>query len=521
MLIDYRIRQREYLLAISRALTAELDLADVLRIIVQASVEFISGRAGIIALADPDDSSFKIVAVYGIPTRLLEHFGPLLEAVPADLDVVQELTRRMQQIAQTAELGLSQVLRLPMMSGDDLIGMIFVFQAGAYRFTSDAGGLLQSFADQAAIAVKNARLYQQVIAEKQRLDAILEQSADGVMILDQRLTITVFNTAFSHIAGWPAARAIGRPHDEVITWHSLKSPVELNEAMANGWPLPGAAPLRVEGELQRPDSQRISLGITYAPVLDGNGRLTNLIANATDLTRFRQEEELQKTFISIISHELKTPVSIIKGYAGTLRRQDANWSKEVQDEYLTVIDEEADKLNELIDNLLEASRLQSGTFRLDLSGEVSLVDLASETAARLGRQTSRHTFQFDFPPDFPLARGDERRLTQVFSNLISNAIKYSPQGGAIQISGRVYPDYVTVSVRDEGIGIPGHQAHRIFEKFARLDNALSRKTEGTGLGLYLTRAIVEAHGGHVWFSNNDEDNPGQPGTTFTFSLPRE
>lgn len=521
MLIDYRIRQREYLLAISRALTAELDLADVLRIIVQASVEFISGRAGIIALADPSGSSFKIAAVYGVPTRLLEHFAPLMESIPADLDVLQELTRRMQRIAQTAELGLTQVLRLPMMSGDDLIGMIFVFQAGSYRFTSDAAGLLQSFADQAAIAVRNARLYQQVIAEKQRLDAILEQSADGVMILDQRLHVTVFNTALSHISGWPAAGAIGRPHDEVITWHSLKSPLELNRAIANGWPLPGAAPLRVEGELQRPDGQRVSLGVTYAPVLDANGRLTNIIANVSDLTRFRQEEELQKTFISIISHELKTPVSIIKGYAGTLRRSDANWSKDVQDEYLAVIDEEADRLNELIDNLLEASRLQSGAFRLDVSAEVSLVDLASATAARLGRQTSQHTFQFDFAADFPLVRADERRLTQVFSNLISNAIKYSPHGGAIRISGRAYPDYVTISVRDEGIGIPDHQAHRIFEKFARLDNALSRKTEGTGLGLYLTRAIIEAHGGRIWFSNNSEEDPAQPGATFTFSLPRE
>ena len=100
--------------------------------------------------------------------------------------------------------------------------------------------------------------------------------------------------------------------------------------------------------------------------------------------------------------------------------------------------------------------------------------------------------------------------------MLSNAIKYSPEGGDIIVSGKVLPDYVTVSVRDAGIGIPRHEEHRIFQKFSRLDNALSRKTEGTGLGLFLTKAIIEAHDGCIWFADNGDD----PGTTFTFSLPR-
>jgi len=113
--------------------------------------------------------------------------------------------------------------------------------------------------------------------------------------------------------------------------------------------------------------------------------------------------------------------------------------------------------------------------------------------------------------------GDERRLTQVLNNLVSNAIKYSPDGSDILIRGEVHPQHVTLAVQDKGIGIPERQQHRIFQKFSRLDNALSRKTEGTGLGLYLTKAIVEAHHGRIWFHNN----PDGPGTTFTFSLPRD
>jgi signal transduction histidine kinase len=408
--------------------------------------------------------------------------------------------------------------------GGEVIGLIYIFQSRNYYFVPDASNLLRSFAEQAAIAVKNAWLYQQIKNEKQRLDAILEHSADGVMILDPTLRITVFNQALSHMTGWPADEAIGRFHNDVIRWTALKTDSDLNEAIADGWPLPGASHLYVEGITTCYLSdcvqgrETISLGITYAPLLDDNGHLTNIIADVRDLTRYREEEELQKTFISVVSHELKTPVSIIKGYAGTLRRQDARWSPEVLDESLTVIEEEADNLNDLIDSLLEVSRLQAGTFRLELSDDVFLPNLAANVARKLGRQSEKHHVSVFFDPQFPTIIGDERRLTQVLNNLVSNAIKYSPDGGEILIKGELHLRYVTVSVKDNGIGIPIHEQGRIFQKFARLDNALSRKTEGTGLGLYLSKAIVEAHNGRIWFQNNNEAEANAPGTTFTFSL---
>lgn len=529
MLLDYRILEREYLLAISRALTAELELSDVLRIIVRAAVELVSGRAGIIALTNPVDETFRVAAVYGIPPEHINHFAPLLQGLPyregAEHEAIPELTRRMKEMAREADIGLTQAIRIPMISGETVVGMIYVFQSGNYHFRSDASNLLRSFADQAAIAVKNARLYEQIIAEKQRLETILEQSADGVMILDPHLEITTFNRALSRMTGWTSDEAIGRQHDEVIHWKTLETDMDLQVALANGWPLPHAAHLYVEGDLKRPGGSTVSLGITYAPLLDNTGRMTDIIANVRDLTRYREEQELQKTFISVVSHELKTPVSIIKGYAGTLRRREANWPPEVMDEYHAVIEEEADQLAELIDRLLDASRLQAGTFKLELD-EVWLPEMAESVTRKFKSQTDKHTLTVDIPDDFPVIRGDERRLTQVFNNLVSNAIKYSPEGGEIEVSGRVRPDHVLVSVRDEGIGIPEHQEDRIFDKFSRLDNALSRKTEGTGLGLFLTKAIVEAHDGRIWFeSNRREDGNGQgaemPGTTFTFCLPRD
>jgi signal transduction histidine kinase len=527
-LVDIRILQREYLLAISRALTAELDLQDVLRIILQSAVELVSGRAGMIALAEPHSETFRVTAVYGIPPHLVDHFAPLVRGlsyeVGSEKEVITELTKRLGDVARKADIGLTQVIALPMISGGEAIGLIYVFQSGSYYFVEDAANLLRSFAEQAAIAVRNARLYQQVNTEKQRLDAILEQSADGVMILDPALKITVFNQALSNMTGWTADEVIGSHHDDVFQWIALKTDTDLNEALANGWPLPGVAHLYVEGDMRRrkhpqypEDRERISLGVTYAPLLGANGRMTNIIANIRDLTRYREEEALQKTFISVVSHELKTPVSIIKGYAGTLRRQDAHWSPDVLDESLAVIEEEADNLTDLIDNLLEVSRLQAGTFTLEISDEVMLPKLATATVRKFSSQSEKHSLRAEFPPEFPTVFGDERRLTQVLNNLVNNAIKYSPDGGEVVVSGAVHPQHVTVSVRDAGIGIPTHEQHRIFQQFSRLDNALSRKTEGTGLGLFLSKAIVEAHNGRIWFANNQN----APGTTFTFSLPRD
>ncbi len=531
-LVDIRILQREYLLAISRAMTAELDLHDLLRLILKLAVELVSGQAGMIALAEPGSDQLRVAAVYGIPPHLVDHFAPLVRGVPyregREGETFPELLDQLRRVAKEANLSLNQVIRLPLSSGGVVIGLIYVFQSGNYYFVEDAPNLLRSFAEQAAIAVGNARLYQRVNQEKQRLDAILEQSADGVMILDSQLNITVFNRALSHMTGWPAAEAIGRSHDDVIQWQALKTDADLNAALAQHWPQPNAAHLYVEGEACRrrdaacpTERDTLSLGITYAPLLDADGQMTDIIANVRDLTRYREEEALQKTFISVISHELKTPVSIIKGYAGTLRRPEGRWSSDVLDESLGVIEEEADNLNGLIDNLLEASRLQAGTFTLEISDEVSLPRLAAAVARKFTTQTKEHSIAVDFPPDFPTIIGDERRLTQVLNNLVSNAIKYSPDGGRITIVGEIHPQHVTVSVCDEGIGIAARDQHRIFQKFSRVDNALSRKTEGTGLGLYLSRAIVEAHGGRIWFRGNSETEAGAPGTTFTFSLPRD
>ncbi|MGE5123867.1 MAG: sensor histidine kinase, partial [Acidobacteriaceae bacterium] len=254
-------------------------------------------------------------------------------------------------------------------------------------------------------------------------------------------------------------------------------------------------------------------GITYAPLVSSEGNLLNIIATVRDITRFREAEELKSTFISVISHELKTPVALIKGYVGTLRREDANWDREVVKDSLAVIEEEADRLTNMIENLLDASRLQAGGLSINPS-EVDLPSLARRIAERFQTQSSIHKLIVEFPQDYPVISGDDARLEQVLSNLVSNAIKYSPQGGEIHISGQVRPEQVMVCVSDQGPGIAPEDIPHVFDRFYRSSNA-KRTTKGAGLGLYLARAVIEAHGGRIWI----DPRPGK-GARICFSIPR-
>jgi signal transduction histidine kinase len=206
-------------------------------------------------------------------------------------------------------------------------------------------------------------------------------------------------------------------------------------------------------------------------------------------------------------------VALIKGYVSTLRREDANWEREIVDDSLQVIEEEADRLTELIDNLLDASRLQSKALSITYC-DVRLDELAARIAARFQTQTGLHRIIVDFPRDFPVISGDDTRLAQVLSNLVANAIKYSPKGGEVRISGAVHPTQVVVCVMDQGSGIAAQDVPHIFDRFYR-SNEASRTTKGTGLGLYLARSVIEAHGGRIWV-----DPQPTSGARICFSLPR-
>ncbi len=525
MLPDFRVRQRDFLLQISRAITAQLDLNEVLRRVLHASVAMMAGQVGLVALR-AQDADFYVRAVRGVDPDRIPALDAQLKALIRSLESDRSgqpdlLNEKLREMAAFIDPSLAQSIALPLSFAQQPLGLLIVFRSYRSAVTSNDLQVLQSFADQAAIAVHNAQLYEAINQERMRLEAILDHSADGVMILDHNLTILHFNESLARLSGWPSEQAVGSHYEAVIQWERLDS-IDLKDALASGWPFNSETQdaarntLYVEGDLLSRGGLPISVGITYAPMLTEDGRLATVIANVRDITNFRREQEMQNVFISGVSHELKTPVAIIKGYAATLRRDDADWDADVIKSTLGVIEEEADRLTDLIQDLLTASRLQAQRqIRLDL-GEVFLDELSAQVVERFQTQTQRHILTLAFPPDFPPVQADEVRLRQVLDNLVGNAIKYSPQGGTIEVGGNADRRTVTLYVRDEGVGLSGHDRQRVFDRFYRVDSSLSRRTQGTGLGLYLARAIISAHKGVI-----DLDSTPGVGSTFFFTLPRE
>jgi PAS domain S-box-containing protein len=510
MLPDFRVRQRDYLLEIARLLTEELDLEKLLARILKIAIEMLAGQAGLIALKETE--GWRVAAAQGIPPAFLSYLTPLLtEEKVADLDVT-ELNRMLKELTYTASMGLLNGTGIALVAHAQVIGVIFIFRSYPDLFSANDKALLGSFAGQAAIAVHNARLYGQVNIEKQRLDALLDSAADGIMILNADLTIERVNDAFEHIYGRTHDQLAGTPHADVIRWAREPQGTTLEDSIANGWPLTPNATLYVEGDLQRPEPPAIPVGITYAPLLTPEGKLRNVTVTVRDITHFRNADEVKSTFISVVSHELRTPVALIKGYASTLRRDDAKWDKRTISDSLQVIEEEADRLSKMIDDLLDASRLQAGGMSLSRA-DVALPALASRVIERFAAQSPKHQLVADFPEKFPVILADETRIEQVLANLVSNSLKYAPQG-EIKISGHVRPEQVIVCVSDQGAGIEAKDLPHIFDRFYRSTNAV-KQTKGAGLGLYLARAIVEAHGGRIW-----ADSSAGTGAKICFSLPR-
>ena len=513
MLPDIRVRQRDYLLEISRALTEELDLDKLLSRILKYAIEMLAGHAGFIALSNPE-GRWHLAVSNGLPDAIQRFLNAWLERIPSVQDPanlqIPEINRLLQQIS----MGNLSAVGLPLIAQKEVIGFIYIFRNYQGVFSANDRSLLSSFANQAAIAVRNARLYTEVNQEKQRIDAMLDSAADGILILNPNHTIERTNAAFARMYGLPQDTLQHMGHGDVIQWAQPPHGITLEEAEAGGWPLSPQAHLYVEGDIQRPNGQPpLPVGISYAPLLSMDGSLINTIATVRDITRFRQADELKSEFVSVVSHELKTPVALIKGYVSTLRRDDVQWDREVMENSLQVIEEEADQLTHLIEDLLDASRLQAGGMQLKRA-DISLYKLATHLAERLQVQTQDHQIVVAIPEDFPVIMGDEVRIEQVLSNLISNAIKYAPDG-VIHISGQTRGSEVIICVKDEGPGISASDLPYIFDRFYRAPEN-SRKTKGAGLGLYLARAIVEAHGGRMW-----ADRKTDRGARICFCLPRD
>ncbi len=240
-----------------------------------------------------------------------------------------------------------------------------------------------------------------------------------------------------------------------------------------------------------------------------------LTKEAEEARALHEADRLRAQFISSVSHELRTPLTLIKGYSTSLLRQDISWDEQAQREFLQIIDEKTDELRNLIDQLLQSAKLEAGALKLEKE-PVLIPRLARKVVEDTELRVKKHKFTLEFAPSFPVVEADVRCIEQVLRNLVQNAMKYSPEGGEIVIIGEVKGDKIVLSVSDQGVGIPPEHQDKIFERFYRVDNPLTRSTPGSGLGLSITKGHVEAHGGEVWL----ESTVGK-GSKFYFSLPMD
>jgi len=508
----------------SESIPQQADLRLTLRIILQNAIEALDGSAGAIATWEEEERHFVLTDVFGLRHEALERLMPLLnEAIPdlamsaRSFNLLTALNLPPPLPVSEAGVMLNPIIAAPLQLGRRSVGLLYVLRPlGAASFNRTDQTSLSSFARQAAIAVDNARLVHHLSEEKSKMESMVEGSAEGIMSIDSRLRITGFNSAMEKLTGYTKGMVMGQPCYQVLNlrdWEgkSVCSTARCPMLMGSE----GCAPTcEIQGKIQGIDLQDIEVSMTYSVArAPERQRPASAVINVRDIRRLREIENLRSTFLSMLGHELQTPVAIIKGYTSTLARTDARWNKKTLHAGLQVIEEECDRLSKLVNRLLLASRIETRTAALKRE-EVHLPTLAGKVQRRMQATTTKHDFAADFQPDFPVVEADPEQIEEVLTNLVDNAIKYSPEGGHITIRGRRSDGSVKVTVTDEGMGIPRRDLERIFERFRRGESSQVEKVRGVGLGLYICKSIIEAHGGSMEVTSE----PGK-GSSFTFSLP--
>ncbi len=368
-------------------------------------------------------------------------------------------------------------------------------------------------ADLAAVLNQMAAAIEETIQtlkdDRAKMAATLTAMQEGVLVLASDGTVRVINPAMERMVGRRDTAVLGRTYLEVIRQPRLNE--FITEVLA----------------LSTTSSTEITVGagpewtfqVQASPLAQGAGQSPGLVLVFHDITELRRMEQVRKDFVANVSHELRTPLTAIKGYIEALQ-DGAIEDREQRDRFLETLRKQTDRLDLIITDLLLLAKIESGQVPLKQE-PVVLASLIDRTVGLLRHliEQKRQQVVMKIPPELPPILGDEERLGQVFSNLLDNAIKYTPEQGTITISAELSkaappPAMIDVSVADTGIGIPPQDLPRIFERFYRVDKARSRELGGTGLGLSIVKHLVEGHGGTITV----ESLPNR-GTKFCVRLP--
>ncbi|HOG46688.1 MAG TPA: GAF domain-containing protein [Anaerolineae bacterium] len=366
-----------------------------------------------------------------------------------------------------------------------------------------------AFANQAAIAIENARLYRETIDEKRKTETILRETFSGIVVTDVGLRIRTFNAGAEVITGYRAQDVIGRPLTDVLGPQIAAARSPLGQVIATGERVPPQ-----ETVIPAATGTRDILQGAVA-LHSGNHEPFGYLISFADISRLKEVDRLKTDIVANVSHELRTPLASIKAYTELLLGGVEGDDRSMRDQFLHTIDQQTDRLSQLISDLLNLSRLEAGRFEVR-KVRIHLSDLLADVLRMLDvqRRNQEVTIRIDAAEDLPDLAADHEMVTMIVKNLVANAIKYSRPGGEVTVTLRGQAEGLVLQVTDRGIGIPPDAIPHLFQKFYRVKTAREAGIEGTGLGLVLVKQGVEAHGGTVAV----ESEMGV-GSTFTVRLP--
>jgi signal transduction histidine kinase len=547
-------KELEYLNTMGKRFVAAFDRFQVHRALLAALRDLYSFSACCILLKG-DPLELFIIPSYPLSASFLEtmiqrivnaanvidfpHIEAEQLARSAYLDAPDELALpQMQEGWGGGEIGSS--LHIPLTDENRIMGMLSLFDERPGTFNTNLLQLTTMIADYAAVALENVRLrerenalWRQTEFERQRLELIIGSMAEGLLITDAQGAITSLNQSAQHLLAQahidfqtevPLQRLISTsdaewlPRLAEIVDQALKNKVVTNQELTIG-----------EGS----ESVPITLNISAAPLHDASGiakRPIGVVAVLNDVTSIKQVERLKDDFVSVVSHELRTPLTAIKGYTQHLvRRMERRLRKartasenttlinELPESYdlrsLNIVQSQTEHLERLVNDLLDLSQVQWG--KLNLHYETFyLADVLAESVRLAQASAELHTIYLDIQTQGTTIMADRMRIEQVVGNILDNAIKYSPHGGKVTVRLENREREYQVNIIDEGIGVSAEQFDHIFERFYRVHNTSIQQYSGIGLGLYVAKAIINGHGGQIWFTNNQSN-----GSTFHFTLP--
>src|SRR5215208_5503400 len=405
---------------------------------------------------------------------------------------------------------------VPMEADGEIVGYAAAFGPRVDEdFTGDDTETLLTLANQGAAALVNEELYRTAESERAQLLDIVEHSSDGIYTVGADRAVKSWNAAMVALTGYQEDEAVGqkcfnllRARDgDGVDMCAADCPI-LAAANSGHEEVRDASVLNKEGLARW-------INYAHAPVMVGDGQMDTDVVVVRDVTRERQTDELKADFVASVSHELRTPLTPIKGFLMTLLREDRDFAQDRRREYYKLMLMQSQRLERLIEDLLEVTRLEAGAGLVDATA-IDAVDLVRQVVDRFTSEDPDRTVHVVAPDHAVYCRGDWMRVDQVLGNLLSNALRYAPPHEPVEV--RLVPQgrEVVFEVRDWGPGIPIDEQSRIFERFHRVGHYMTREPGGAGLGLYLAKRLVEAMGGRIWVSSRLGH-----GSVFSFALPAE